>query len=119
MEDPDGATLEMPVPHWVAWNIPADTLALREGLVKAYRLLDPKMLEQGRNYLRRSGYDGPKPPPGDPPHHYHTQVFALDTKLDLPLGSTRDDVRAAMKGHVLAAGELVGVFAKPPEPKKQ
>jgi Raf kinase inhibitor-like YbhB/YbcL family protein len=118
MDDPDAKALELPVPHWVAWNVPADTTELREGLHKEYRLTDPKKMDQGRNYLRRPGYDGPKPPPGDPPHHYHTQVFALDTTLDLPVGALRQDVLAAMKGHVLAAGELVGTFERPKEPKR-
>jgi len=118
MEDPDAKALELPVPHWVAWNVPADTLALREGLEKGQRLLDPKMMDQGKNYGGKPGYDGPRPAAGDPPHNYHLQLFALDTKLELPVGATRDDVRAAMKGHVLAAGELVGQFARPPEPKK-
>ena len=118
LEDPDAKALELPVPHWAAWNVPAATTSLREGLEKGYRLLDPKGLTQGRNYLRRPGYDGPKPPPGDPPHHYHLQVFALDTTLDLPVGALRGEVRAAMKGHVLASGELVGTFERPKEPKK-
>lgn len=118
MDDPDAKALELPVPHWVAWNIPADTTSLREGLHREYRLMDPKKTDQGRNYLRRPGYDGPKPPPGDPPHHYHIQVFALDTTLDLPVGALRQDVLTAMKGHVLAAGELVGTFERPKEPKR-
>jgi phosphatidylethanolamine-binding protein (PEBP) family uncharacterized protein len=54
------------------------------------------------------GYRGPRPPAGDPPHHYHVQVFALDRLLELPAGSNRDEVLAAMKGHVRARGELVG-----------
>lgn len=118
MDDPDAKTLELPVPHWVAWNVPADTTTLREGLHKEHRLMDPKKMDQGRNYLRRPGYDGPKPPPGDPPHHYHMQVFALDTLLELPVGALRQDVLKAMKGHVLAAGELVGTFERPAEPKR-
>ena len=118
LEDPDAKALELPVPHWVAWDAPADTTGLRPGVEKSFRLLDPKGFSQGRNYLRRPGYDGPKPPAGDPPHHYHLQVFALDTTLDLPVGSLRPAVLAGMKGHVLASGELVGQFSRPPEPKK-
>ena len=118
MEDPDAAVDVLPVPHWLAWNVPAETTSLREGLVKHFRLTDPKGLSQGRNYTRRPGYDGPRPAAGDPPHHYHVQVFALDAALDLPIGATRAEVLAAMKGHVLASGQLVGLFQRPPEPKK-
>ena len=60
------------------------------------------------------GYRGPRPPAGDPPHSYHVQMFALDVVLSLPLtGADRDQILAAMKGHVLARGELVGLFARP------
>ena len=118
MDDPDAKALEWPVSHWVAWNVPTGTTKLREGLEKGLRLLDPKGMDQGRNYTRRPGYDGPRSPAGDPPHHYHTQMFAVDVVLDLPVGAMRADVLAAMKGHVLAAGEIVGTFARPPEPKK-
>ena len=39
-----------------------------------------------------------------------SQVFALDTQLDVPAGAERDEVLEAMNGHVLAAGELIGTF---------
>ena len=45
-------------------------------------------------------------------------MFALDTTLDLPVGALRQDVLTAMKKHVLAAGELVGTFQRPAEPKR-
>lgn len=38
----------------------------------------------------------------------HIQIFALDTKLGLdPITVTRANLIEAMKGHVLASGELV------------
>ena len=50
---------------------------------------------------------------GDPAHHYHFQVFALDTVLDTPAGADRDALLGALKGHVLAHGEIVGTFQAP------
>jgi phosphatidylethanolamine-binding protein (PEBP) family uncharacterized protein len=67
-------------------------------------------LLQGKTSRGSVGYFGPRPPVGDPPHHYHFQVLALDAELDVPPGSERDAVLAAAKGHVLAAGELVGTY---------
>jgi phosphatidylethanolamine-binding protein (PEBP) family uncharacterized protein len=55
---------------------------------------------------------------GDPPHHYHFQMFALDTTLNVPPGSSRDEVLQAMAGHVLAAGELVGEYQQTVAPPK-
>ena len=118
MDDPDAKVMQLPVPHWVAWNIPSDTTALREGVAKLHRLIDPKLMDQGANYSGKVGYDGPRPAAGDPPHNYHIQVLAVDTKLELPLGAKRADVLAAIRGHVLAKGDLVGRFARPPEPTK-
>ena len=46
-------------------------------------------------------------------HHYHFEVFALDRTLALAGGADRDALLAAMRGHVLARGELIGTFAAP------
>ena len=75
-------------------------------------LEDPKGALQGRNSRGQIGYMGPRPPEGDPPHHYHFQVFALDAPLTMPPGADREALLAAMRGHVLARGETVGTFQK-------
>ena len=118
MEDPDSKKPPHPVIHWVAWNIPADQVSLREGLQKQDRLEDPSGMRQGPSTSGQIGYKGPRPPAGDPPHHYHVQLFALDQTLNLPAGSSRDEVLAAARGHVLACGELVGTFKRPDRPSK-
>ncbi len=115
LEDPDSKDGK-PFVHWVIWNIPANTLALREGLPTAPRLTDPEGVLQGRTRRGVPGYYGPRPPIGDPPHHYHFQIFALDRMLDVPFGSTRDEVMTTAQGHVLAAGELVGLFSQQQNP---
>jgi Raf kinase inhibitor-like YbhB/YbcL family protein len=113
MEDPD-ADMPKPFVHWVAWNIPADATSLPEGLAKSPRLTNPEGLRQGRNSYGASGYYGPKPPPGTGAHHYHFQLFALDTVLDdvLP-GADRDTLLKAMRGHVIGKTRLVGTYAAP------
>jgi Raf kinase inhibitor-like YbhB/YbcL family protein len=119
MEDPDAKKpAPHPVVHWVAWNVPATTTSLREGLQKQARLDEPSGLRQGTTTSGTVGYRGPRPPAGDPPHHYHVQVFALDRELALPPGATRDDVLEAASGHVLASGELVTTFKRPDRPSK-
>lgn len=118
MDDPDASVLPLPVSHWVIWNIPAAVTSLREGMQAADRSKDPDKLAQGTNYVGKIGYAGPKPPIGDAQHHYHLQVFALDASLEMPIGSDRADLLRSMKGHVLAAGELVGTFVRPDHPEK-
>ena len=67
---------------------------------------DPEM---GGTY---GGYDGPFPPFNDERlHHYHFVVYALDVpSLELEGDFTLDDVRAAIEGHVLDQGEIVGEY---------
>ena len=78
MEDPDAKPIT-PFVHWLAWNIPGNYRHLPEGLQEQERLTDPEGVHQGRTSRGTVGYLGPRPPVGDPPHHYHFQVFALDT----------------------------------------
>lgn len=117
MEDPDAKPVT-PFVHWVAWNIPGTLSALPDGLQEQARLLEPEGLMQGLNSAGRNGYMGPKPPVGDPAHHYHFQVLALDTLLDLPATADRDALLAAIEGHVLAKGEHVGSYAQETDPIK-
>jgi Raf kinase inhibitor-like YbhB/YbcL family protein len=88
--------------HWLLWNIPPQTNSIAEGSA-------PKGV-QGANDFGKTGYRGPCPPPGT--HRYSFKVFALDRELELRSGAKRSQVDAAMKGHVIAQGELVGRYAK-------
>lgn len=117
MEDPDAKPIT-PFVHWVAWNIPGTLTELPDGLQEQARLLEPEGVMQGLNSAGRHGYMGPKPPVGDPAHHYHFQVLALDTLLDLPATADRDDLLAAVEGHVLAKGEHMGTYAQQTDPLK-
>jgi Raf kinase inhibitor-like YbhB/YbcL family protein len=113
LEDPD-APRETPFVHWLIWNIPGETTWLAEGLPNSAELVSPQHAVQGRNDNGSFGYFGPRPPPGHGVHHYHFQIFALDGPLTVHPDKT--DLRAlvdAMKGRVLADGELVGLFEAP------
>jgi Raf kinase inhibitor-like YbhB/YbcL family protein len=111
MEDA-GATSPIPFVHWTLVNIPPRANGLPEGVAKIERPGSVRGGLQGSNSRTRTGYMGPRPPPGDPAHDYHFQLFALDVVLDLPSGFNRHALIRAMEGHVLAKGELVGRFAK-------
>ena len=117
VEDPDARPVT-PFVHWLAWNIPAGTTQLPEGLQEQLRLTEPEGVLQGTGTRGSPGYYGPRPPAMDPPHRYHFQVFALDRMLDLPPGADRDQLLAAMRGRVLAKGVLVGSFQQQAAPPK-
>ena len=117
VEDPDAKTIT-PFVHWVAWNIPASVTSLPEGVQEQMRLTEPDGLMQGKTSRGSVGYYGPRPPVGDPPHHYHVQVLALDRILELAPGADRDQLLAAAAGHVIAKGELVGTYRQEQPPLK-
>ena len=117
VEDPD-APKPHPVVHWLLFNIPSRTTRLAEAVPGVPTLGEPKGAEQGMNTHGITGYSGPRPPGADP-HRYHFQLFALDSRLDLRSGVSRDDLIAAMRGHVLARGEAIGSFQKPEGAEQQ
>jgi len=95
--------------HWVICNMPANSTGLL-GAVPKNKTLDDGSL-QGKNDFGRIGYNGPCPPPGKP-HKYFFKVYALDTTLSLKSGATKSQLEAAMSGHILAQGEIVGKYGR-------
>jgi Raf kinase inhibitor-like YbhB/YbcL family protein len=112
VEDPD-AKEPKPFVHWVLYNLPPSFAALPEAVPGAPRLPEFGGALQGRNSRGTIGYFGPRPPKGDPAHHYHFQVFAVDAMLELDPGATASVVVAAMNKHVVGRGELVGLYRAP------
>jgi len=102
-EDPD-APLPKPFVHWLVYDIPAQVNAIDADSSGACRL--------GENSKKATGFAPVAPPPGHGLHHYHFQVFALDTALDLAPGAGRAALVERMAGHVLAWGELVGTYQR-------
>ncbi|HZY85648.1 MAG TPA: YbhB/YbcL family Raf kinase inhibitor-like protein, partial [Gemmataceae bacterium] len=90
------------------FNLPPDLTSLAEATP---RDVHPGGAIQGTNDFKKTGYDGPSPPPGKP-HRYYFKVYALDKLLDLPAGATKAQVVAAMEGHILASGQLVGRYGR-------
>jgi len=89
--------------HWLVWNIDPKTPEVAENSV-------PKGGVQGTNDFPGQRYDGPQPPSGT--HRYYFKIFALDRMLDLKAGAKRHEVDAALQGHVIAQGELMGRYSK-------
>lgn len=101
--------------HWTAFNIPGTAKGLPEGLATG-DLADgtrngPGLLARGGN---PGGYFGPGAGVG-PLHHYVFEFYALDTKLDLPASTTRDELLKAMDGHVIGKAAWFGRFHTQPQ----
>ena len=103
---PDPAAPKMTYVHWVLYDVPASVTSLDENVAKQL----PSGAQQGMNDGKRSGYGGPCPPIGR--HRYFFKVYALDTTLGDIGSPTKAKLESAMKGHVVAHGELVGTYQK-------
>jgi len=112
VDDPDTALQRTTneVLHWAAFNIPATTTALPEGVPNTATLPDGTV--QPLNTGKKNGFMGPGAR-GNVYHHYTFQLYALDTKLDLGADATRAQIMSAMDGHVLGKAVLVGRFHRP------
>ena len=113
-EDPDAGN-PPPFVHWVIYDVPPGAKALPENIPFEPNAPMPASIAgaiQGVSGFRRPIYRGPAPPPGRV-HHYHFVVYALDID-GLKPGLTRADLLDAIKGHVLAQGELVATYERTP-----
>lgn len=107
MDDPDAP--QGTFDHWIVWGIPPTLTELSEGAPEFGRLAPKPVF--GVNHYGKNFYKGPCPPPGKP-HRYFFKLFALDSALSLPEGSSKKEVESAMEGHILAQAELIGIYRR-------
>ncbi len=101
MDDPDAPAGTWV--HWVLYNVPPKLTGLEQGKNGGG--------VEGKNDFGRSGYGGPCPPRGST-HHYYIKLYALDKMLDLKAGATKAQLESAMRGHILAQGQLIGLYGR-------
>jgi Raf kinase inhibitor-like YbhB/YbcL family protein len=89
--------------HWVAWGINPAAGGLEEG---------ESAPNEGTGSFRDIGYRGPCPPPGHGPHRYFFRLHALDSAVELASGASRDQLEAAIDGHVLETAELLATYER-------
>jgi Raf kinase inhibitor-like YbhB/YbcL family protein len=107
VEDPDAPRGTFT--HWVIYGIPGSYDHLDDGVSQVEELDNGAM--QGLNTHGKPGYMGPSPPKGKP-HRYIFTLYALDAKLDLPAGITKEDLEKAMQGHIISEGKLTGLYGR-------
>lgn len=98
MEDPDAP--HGTFVHWVVFNIPVNSNIAENSSPGT----------EGMNSGGKIGYYPPCPPSGE--HRYFFKVYALDAKLSLKQGATKEDLLKAMQGHILAEAQLMGTYRK-------
>ena len=108
LAEDSGVNRHDPVFHWVVYDVPLSVTSLPEHMSSEAAL--ETGAKQGLNVRKTAGFLGPKPPAGQT-HPYHFEVFALNTTLKLdPSKADRNAVVDAMKGHVLAEGDIIANY---------
>lgn len=92
--------------HWMVFNIPPSGTIINEGTI-------PPGGTEGLANNHSFGYEGPCPRYFHGTHHYWFRLYALDSMLDLPAASEREDVEKAMEGHIIGKTELLGLCTRP------
>jgi Raf kinase inhibitor-like YbhB/YbcL family protein len=95
--------------HWVLYDLPAEVRHLPEGTSKSAEL--PSGARQGKNDFGKIGYNGPCPPPGKS-HRYFFKLYALDSKLNLKPGASKQEVERAIASHTLVKAEWMGRYKR-------
>lgn len=100
-DDPDAPSGDFV--HWLVFNIPSSSSIMK---------IDENFKTgiNGRNDFGNNRYDGPSPPSGT--HRYFFKFYSLDSSLSLVAGASKKDIEKAMQGHILAKGEIIGLFSK-------
>ena len=101
-DDPDAPSGDFV--HWVVYNIPADI----EGFKENAEISD--IADLGVTDYGRGGYGSPCPPSGV--HHYHFKVYALNEMIETEKALDKYDLLDRMEGHILANGEIVGLYKR-------
>jgi len=94
--------------HWVLFDIPPDVTSLPEA-VPPQKILS-NGARHGKNDFRKFGYGGPCPPGGT--HRYYFKLYALNSAINLEVGIAKSKLLEAMKGHILAEGQLMGKYRR-------
>lgn len=95
--------------HWIMFNIPAKERRLPQGMPRKDSF--PDGTQQGLNDFGNTGYNGPSPPAGSF-HHYKFKLLALDTRLSFSQPVKKVEILNQLKGHVVAEGQLTGVYKR-------
>lgn len=96
---------------WLIWDMPAVKI-IPEGIPAGTKIASPLSAVQGTNDAGIIGYTGPCPKPGEM-HRYLFRVYGLDDFVQIPGGSRKSALLAAMHGHILQYGETEAIASNP------
>ncbi len=106
-DDPDAPAGDWT--HWVIYDLPPTAVSLGEDQLKLAQFKNGA--KQGPNDFKKTGYNGPAPPPGKA-HRYYFKLYALNILTGLPPGAVKADLLKAMDGNLLGEGQLMGTYQR-------
>jgi Raf kinase inhibitor-like YbhB/YbcL family protein len=107
VEDPDAPSGTFR--HWAIYNLPDSETGLPEGASGQSH----GEAGEGVNGFGNARYDGPQPPKGHGPHHYHFRLAALDVpRLNVPTSAKAEDIWTKAQPHIVAEAEVVGTYER-------
>ncbi len=96
--------------HWCAFDIPA---SVNELAANASQTGMPGSSVQVNNSYGSTGYGGACPPPGDKPHAYHLEIYALKTdSLGIGPDASPAMVLFVAAEHVLGKAGITAYYAR-------
>ena len=107
LDDPD-APIGLWV-HWIVYDIPGNLNEIPENWKTCIN--EESGVKTGKNSWGKNEYGGPCPPPGNP-HRYFFKIYALDIKMNLDDGKTKEEIEEAMQEHIIAEGQLMGRYKR-------
>jgi Raf kinase inhibitor-like YbhB/YbcL family protein len=106
----DVSAPDRPWRNWAVYDIPPGHRHVPDGSSSKEAT---EALPHGVNDHGHAAYDGPDPPPGDPPHTYRFRLMALDVPtLDLPAQPAAGRLLEEARAHVLAEADLTGTYQR-------
>jgi Raf kinase inhibitor-like YbhB/YbcL family protein len=90
--------------HRILFNVPGNINKIDES-IKAM----PIRISLGKNSWGKSEYGGPCPPPKSE-HNYFFKLYALDARINLSDGATKQQIESAIEPHILAKAVLIGKY---------
>ncbi len=110
VEDADSPTFR-PLVHAILGDLPPHDGGVAEGDLPASGS-GSERFGMGRNSFLSHGWLPPDPPRGHGPHRYAFQMFALDEVPTFHKAPGRSALVAALRGHVIAKGVLIGTYSR-------
>src|SRR3990172_9628334 len=99
VDDPDSPSKDFT--HWIVFDINPLINGIEENSV-------PQGAVEGLSDFGEPHYGGPCPPSGT--HRYIFKLYALDTKLGLEKGVTKQELLSKIQRHILEETELTGKY---------